>query len=197
MPRMDRRRGLVRDPELAAIVGARRRLLPAGLRLVAVDRYRDDVLADLQPVAVAQPVRALHALVAAVDERAVAGHVVQPVRPLAIADLAVLAGDESARVGQRPIEVGIAPDIDPAATAQLVGKRSPVRQPGFVFYCENKRHFLGYPFEPAQPTDIIGCIAMRRKAATGLNAARAAPLRRRAACRHRGTPAGGPRVPSR
>ena len=67
---------------------------------------------DAKPVAIAKPVRRVHPMVGPVQEGAVGGNVVQPVPAVLIADLAMLAGNVAGRVGQGPIEMRVAPDVD-------------------------------------------------------------------------------------
>jgi hypothetical protein len=75
---VDRRRRRSADvPDVVA--AARRREGVADVALAAclvVDRHRDEIVADLQAIAIGQLVRALHARCRAVEEGAVARHVV-------------------------------------------------------------------------------------------------------------------------
>ena len=71
--------------------------------VVAIERDRDDVVTDGEPVAVAKPVRRTHPMVGTVQEDAVGGNVVQPVAAVMPAYLAVLAGNKAARVRQGPV----------------------------------------------------------------------------------------------
>ena len=81
---------------------------------LGVQRRDDDVLADGEAVAIAQAVRRLHAVVATIEEGAVGRDVVQPVAAIVTTDFDMLAGNEPGRVRQRPIQVGIAADVDTA-----------------------------------------------------------------------------------
>jgi hypothetical protein len=82
------------------------------------DRHIDDVVADRQALAVLQPVGALHPLRGAVDEDAVGRNVVEPVAIVLVADFAMAAGNVAARIGQRPVEMLFASDLE-AAVARL------------------------------------------------------------------------------
>src|SRR5947207_2335532 len=97
-------------------------------------------MADGETVAVAQPVWRLHAMVAAVEEGAVGGDVVQPVAAVFVADFGVLAGNEAGRIGQRPIEVGVAADIDVPPPGDRNAEGPAVGQAGLVFDLEIERH---------------------------------------------------------
>ena len=83
--------------------GGRRRA--TARRLLSLDRDRDDIGADVQPVAVAQEIGRVEAVGRAIDERAIGRNVVQPISAIAKADLAMLArrrsGSGRARVQSR------------------------------------------------------------------------------------------------
>jgi hypothetical protein len=66
----------------------------------------------MYPVAMLQPVRLGQASGLPVDRRAVGGNVVQPVPAISEMNLAMLARDESFRIGKRPIQKRITPDIN-------------------------------------------------------------------------------------
>ncbi|MBB4381149.1 hypothetical protein GGD61_005829 [Bradyrhizobium sp. SBR1B] len=82
---------------------------PAG---VILERNGDDVMADREPVSVAQAVRPSHALVGAVEKSAVRRDVVQPIAAVAKVHLAMLAGNRPRRIRQRPVEVTVPANID-------------------------------------------------------------------------------------
>jgi hypothetical protein len=71
-------------------------------------------------------------MLSAIDEGAIGRDVVNPVSAVAIANLAVLARDASARVGQRPVEVRIAAEIE-ASSLDLDPDRAAIREPINVF----------------------------------------------------------------
>jgi len=108
--------------------------------LVTVERHRHDVLADRQPVAIAQPVRRLQPAVAPIEKSAVGRDVVEPVSAVAVTHLAMLGRDVARRIGQGPIKVLIAADIDPALAGHGHAERPAVRQAGFVLDGQRKSH---------------------------------------------------------
>ena len=79
-----------------------------------------------------------HPVVSAVQEGSVGGYVVQPVGAVAVVNLAMLSGDEAGGIGQRPVEVLIAPDIDRPLAGDGELNRPAVRQVGVVFDKEAK-----------------------------------------------------------
>lgn len=71
-----------------------------------------------------------------VDGRTVGGDVMQPVAAVAEVNFAVLARDEPFGIGQRPVEIRVAANID-AATINLDEDRPAVRQRVNVFDSQN------------------------------------------------------------
>ena len=102
-----------------------------GFRVRVVQTDADNVVADVDTVAVAQSVRLVQAPVTAVDERAVARKIVKPEAAVVVADLAVLSRDHPIRVRQRPIEVLIAADINATPAGDPDRRRSAVRELGW------------------------------------------------------------------
>ncbi len=93
----------------------------AGRYALLVDRHEDDITADQHPVAVAQPMRAGHALARSVDIGSVARDVMQPERACLVADLAMPAGDELVGVRQGPV-ASIASDLEAAIPRRVAGR---------------------------------------------------------------------------
>jgi hypothetical protein len=85
-----------------------------------------------EAVAAAEPVRGVHPMIGAVQKGAVGGHVVQPIAPVLVANLAMLAGNVPGRVRERPIEMRVAPDVDAALAGNAKADRPTVRQGGFI-----------------------------------------------------------------
>jgi hypothetical protein len=115
-----------------------RRLQLAGRRHALITRRAFDghshhVVADDQPIAIPQPVRAFEAAFLAIEERAVGRDVVQHVAAVLITDLAVLARDGAAGIGQGPIEMPVAADIDAAHALDRNAQRTAVREACLVF----------------------------------------------------------------
>ena len=138
---VDRRRRVVRaGPKLVIRYRLLGRRFGAAGSLFTVERHCDDVLADRQPVAMAQPMRRLEPAVASIEKRAIGRDVIEPVAAVAVAHLAVLAGDVARRVGQGPIEVLIAADIDHALAGHGHAERAAVRQAGFVLDGQRQPH---------------------------------------------------------
>ena len=103
-----------------------------GRSFLAFDCDRDDVVAHRESVAAAEPMGLGHPMVGPVQKGAVGGDIVQPVAPVLIAYLAMLAGNVPGRVRQGPIEMRIASDVDAALAADVTANRSTIRQGGFV-----------------------------------------------------------------
>ncbi|MCW2325295.1 hypothetical protein M2229_005978 [Bradyrhizobium japonicum] len=82
---------------------------PASLIL---QRNSDDVVADREPVTVAQAVRPPHALVGTIEEGAVGRNVVQPIATVAKVHLAMFSGNRPRRIRQRPVKVTVPANID-------------------------------------------------------------------------------------
>src|SRR6185369_4931091 len=118
-----------------------------GVRLLARKLDADDVVADLDPVAVAQPVRLADPPRVLVDESAVGRDVAQPVAAVLVADLAMLARDHAIGIGQDPVEVLVAADIEAALAADLEAHRPAVRQGGDVLDRQTQRHSTEAPAE--------------------------------------------------
>ena len=97
-----------------------------------LNRNGDNVGPDVQPIAISQEVRGVEPVLGAVDKGAVGRDVVKPVSAVAIANLAVLARDASAWVGQGPIEVRIAAKIE-TSSLDLDPYRAAVWEPINVF----------------------------------------------------------------
>lgn len=93
----------------------------------------DDVGADVDPVAVLETVGFGYPPRHPVDGRSIGRNVVQPVPAIAEMNLAVLSGNESLGIGQRPVQIGISPDID-ATLINLDEDGATVRQRVDVFY---------------------------------------------------------------
>src|SRR5439155_20885039 len=101
-----------------------------------VDRNRNDIAADQQPVTMGQPVRSGHALAGAVDEGPVARDVVKPEGARLVAHLAMPGRDELVRIGERPVAI-LAADLE-AAIARGVVRRVALGQP--VDLADLERH---------------------------------------------------------
>ena len=78
----------------------------------------------------------------------------QPITAVAEADFAMLARNMPARVGQRPVEMRIAPDIE-AASLDFNAQRPPVGQSIQVFDCQTKRHTRAQNLSPPAAKGII------------------------------------------
>lgn len=87
-----------------------------------------------------QAVRLRHAVAGAVQECAIRGHVMQPIAAVLITDLAMLAGNVTGRIRQRPIEVGRAADVDAPLAADLNADGPAVRQGALVDELKGERH---------------------------------------------------------
>ena len=146
--RVDRRRGrILRDaPDRLARrparrIGRHRRRIGRRIRL---DRHRDDVLPDLDPVAGLQLVRLVQPEFGIVDEGAVPRDVLQPVIAILEPDLAVLARYKPGRIGQRPVEILVAADIDAAPWRHGATERTAVGKRRVVLDLQVQRHSVRF-----------------------------------------------------
>ena len=106
----------------------------------AIDRDRNNVMPDRKPIAVTKPMRCAHPMVGTVQEGAVGGYVVQPVTSVLVANFAMLAGNVAGRIGQGPIEMCSAPDVDAALATNATTDWPTIRQGGLVDQLKNKFH---------------------------------------------------------
>ena len=134
----DWRRGLAgRSPEFGATRTCGRDRRPGRLSAAAASSPSiadsDDVVADFDPVAVAQPVRRLQPAVAAVQDRCrssrrrAASRRHRGSEPRNACPRSVRVGS-----GQRPVEVLVAADVEPALARDGDAQRAAVRKAGFV-----------------------------------------------------------------
>ena len=107
---------------------------------LAVEIHPDDVVADLDAVTILQPMRICQAPRVLVDECTVGGSIAQPVSAVLIADLAMLAGDDAAGIGQHPVEILVASDIEAALARNGNADRASVRQAGHILDRKTQRH---------------------------------------------------------
>jgi hypothetical protein len=97
-------------------------------------------MTDGKTIAIAQPVRCLHAMTGSVQESAVGGNIVQPITTIFVADFTMLVRNESSRIRQGPVEMSGPPDGDGAFTAELKAHRTAIRQSRFVDQLKSERH---------------------------------------------------------
>src|SRR5713226_8599641 len=84
--------------------------------------------------------RRLQAAIGAVEKRAVGRDVVQPIGAVVPPYFAVLSGYQPAGVGESPVEILIATDVDAALALDRYAERPAIRQAGLVFYRERQCH---------------------------------------------------------
>ncbi|MGY4331787.1 hypothetical protein ACVWWG_006204 [Bradyrhizobium sp. LB7.2] len=112
---------------------------PASLSL---QRNSDDVVADREPIAVAQAVRPAYALVGTIEKGAVGRDVVQPIATVAKVHLAMLSGNRPRRIRQRPVEVTVPANIDRTPAGDRKRHRSAVRKIRFVLDIKAQHHHI-------------------------------------------------------
>src|SRR5699024_9775443 len=95
--------------------------------------------ADMDPVAIHQPVRLRQAARTPVKSRPVGRDIMQPVTAIPVADLAMLARYESLRIRQCPVEIGVAANIE-AAPVNLETDRAAIRQRIDIIKAKAERH---------------------------------------------------------
>ena len=142
-PRIDRRRRRLRGaPEI--IIGRRRRRRRdrSGLerRRVALHMHDDHIFADIEAVAVAQPIGRLDARFGMIDESPVHRDVGEIIAAVARGDLAMAPRDEMVFVRQAPVEMLIAADVDAAAALRDIGQRAAVRPPAEILDGQCQAH---------------------------------------------------------
>ena len=83
------------------------------LCLLAVQHHHDLIVADLQSVAMGEPVGTLDPHRSAVDECAIGRHVIEPIAAVLVPHLTMMPRDEALRVWQAPIEMLFTADVEP------------------------------------------------------------------------------------
>jgi hypothetical protein len=97
-------------------------------------------MADFETIAVAQAIGRLHPVLRAVDKCAVGGDVMQPIGAIAKAHLAMAPRNGAARVGQRPVEMLVATNVDASGARDPDAERAAVGQPRLVLNGQDEGH---------------------------------------------------------
>ena len=87
----------------------------------------------------------MHAVVGTVEERAVSGHIMEPITSVPVTDFTVLTGNVPSRIGQGPIEVSCSSDIDAPLASDVIADRPTIRQRGFIDQLKHQSHGAVFP----------------------------------------------------
>src|SRR5664279_6282694 len=75
-----------------------------------------------------------------IQEGAIGRDVMEPVGAIVPPNFAMPSGNETARVRQRPIQIGIAPNVQTALALDRDAERPAVGQAGLIFDMQRQRH---------------------------------------------------------